>query len=62
MIESPCRGVCRIDTALNQCVGCGRTLAEIAGWKDMSEQQRMIINKLLETRNGPHIRNQRRFP
>lgn len=31
-IESPCTGVCRIDPASGWCVGCGRTLDEIARW------------------------------
>ena len=31
-IESPCIGICEIDAATGLCVGCARTLDEIAGW------------------------------
>ncbi|TNB99694.1 DUF1289 domain-containing protein [Paracoccus marcusii] len=30
MIESPCIKLCRIDAVRNLCLGCHRTLAEIA--------------------------------
>lgn len=29
---SPCNSVCRIDTATGWCLGCKRTLGEIADW------------------------------
>lgn len=42
-VESPCIKVCRLD-ALQVCVGCGRTLAEIAQWPQMNaEQQRAVL-------------------
>jgi predicted Fe-S protein YdhL (DUF1289 family) len=41
-VESPCIKVCQLD-AQNVCVGCGRTLAEIAEWSRMGpEQQRSV--------------------
>jgi predicted Fe-S protein YdhL (DUF1289 family) len=41
-VESPCIKVCQLDER-NVCVGCGRTLAEIAEWSRMSvEQQRAV--------------------
>jgi predicted Fe-S protein YdhL (DUF1289 family) len=31
-IETPCNKVCAVDPVSGLCVGCGRTVAEIAGW------------------------------
>ena len=42
MISSPCLGVCRMDSE-GLCVGCHRSLREIAGWSAMSEQQRQQL-------------------
>lgn len=41
--ESPCTGVCRLDRD-EICQGCGRNLAEIAGWSTASsgEKQRIL--------------------
>lgn len=36
---SPCVGVCRMD-ATGLCLGCRRTLAEIARWGTMSNEER----------------------
>ncbi|HEY7872134.1 MAG TPA: DUF1289 domain-containing protein, partial [Rudaea sp.] len=36
---SPCIGVCRMD-ADGLCIGCRRTLAEIARWGTMSDDDR----------------------
>lgn len=46
-IETPCIKVCSIDRTTNLCVGCGRTLAEIADWSDLSpEERRRIVAEL----------------
>jgi uncharacterized protein len=42
-IESPCNKVCAIDPISALCVGCGRTLAEIAGWLCFSPDERARI-------------------
>jgi predicted Fe-S protein YdhL (DUF1289 family) len=36
-VPSPCVGICRLDAAGATCVGCGRTLAEVAGWSTATE-------------------------
>jgi predicted Fe-S protein YdhL (DUF1289 family) len=41
MVESPCTNVCNLRDGL--CVGCGRTVAEIASWGGMSEEERAEI-------------------
>jgi uncharacterized protein len=42
-ILTPCVKVCVIDLRSALCVGCGRTLAEIAAWTAMSEAERGAV-------------------
>ena len=42
-VDSPCKDICQIDDAGGLCIGCGRTLAEIAGWRDMTDAERRTI-------------------
>jgi predicted Fe-S protein YdhL (DUF1289 family) len=39
-LKSPCIKLCQMDPARGVCLGCCRTLDEIAGWGAMSEDQR----------------------
>ena len=50
MIElaSPCVNVCTIKEDV--CIGCGRTLEEIANWTAMSNEERKSINARLSNR------------
>lgn len=41
-VESPCVGICQLD-ARSICTGCGRTLAEIAGWSQASIATRQAV-------------------
>jgi predicted Fe-S protein YdhL (DUF1289 family) len=41
-VESPCIKVCQLD-AQSVCVGCGRTLAEIAAWSSMTDAARSAV-------------------
>lgn len=41
MVDSPCVSVCAV--ADDMCVGCGRTLNEIASWQSMSETDRASV-------------------
>lgn len=44
--ESPCVGICTLDEA-EVCLGCQRTLDEIAGWEDLDHaEQRAILAEL----------------
>ena len=43
MVKSPCVEVCRMDPAEDVCVGCWRTLDEIARWRDMNDAQREVV-------------------
>jgi predicted Fe-S protein YdhL (DUF1289 family) len=52
---SPCIGVCIIEPTSGFCLGCARTIPEIAGWLDFSaEEKNRILAELAERR--PHDR------
>ncbi len=42
-IPTPCTGLCSIDHRYNLCVGCFRTLEEIAGWSGFDEKKKKHI-------------------
>jgi predicted Fe-S protein YdhL (DUF1289 family) len=42
-IESPCNKVCMVDPTSALCIGCGRNLAEIAGWIGFRADERARI-------------------
>ena len=48
MTASPCISVCRLDPATQVCIGCGRTIAEIAAWPSLSEAERAAIVRRLK--------------
>jgi len=50
MIASPCINVCRIDEATALCVGCLRTLDEIAMWGVLSDDERREVWARLASR------------
>ena len=46
---SPCIGVCIIDPASGFCLGCARTIPEIASWLDFSpEEKQRLLEALAE--------------
>ena len=45
-IESPCISVCRYDDGV--CAGCGRTVDEVVGWYDMTDEQKQAVLNRLE--------------
>lgn len=52
MMISPCKKICRLD-ADGLCIGCGRTLAEIADWTWLSDAEREeIMQRLAKAPNG----------
>jgi predicted Fe-S protein YdhL (DUF1289 family) len=42
-IETPCTRICTVDPASGLCLGCGRSLAEIAGWIGFAPDERTRI-------------------
>ena len=49
-IETPCIKVCVIHPVQKLCLGCGRTLDEIASWIDLDAAERWRIMALLPLR------------
>ena len=52
-ITSPCIKVCAVSGLTNTCIGCGRTLREIARWGSMDEAERKAIMAELPARLVP---------
>jgi predicted Fe-S protein YdhL (DUF1289 family) len=48
--ETPCIAVCLMDSRTNLCLGCGRTLPEIARWGRMESVERLSIMSTLRQR------------
>jgi uncharacterized protein len=54
-LETPCIGLCTIDTRHGRCLGCGRTVPEIASWSRFTSAERQRImgglaSRLLDTK------------
>ena len=49
-IASPCIKVCAVSGQTGLCIGCGRTLNEIARWASLSESERREIMAALPDR------------
>lgn len=49
-IATPCVQVCVVDGASSLCLGCYRTLSEIAGWSAMTDAERAAIMAELSKR------------
>ena len=48
---SPCAGVCILNTETKFCLGCYRTINEIARWQDMSaDDQHLVMIELAKRR------------
>ena len=54
-IASPCLQVCMVDGRSRHCVGCYRTLPEIARWSRLTDAERDEIMQALPAR-GERIR------
>ena len=50
MIESPCIKVCTLDAGSGRCLGCGRTVDEIARWISMGAAERARLMRELPLR------------
>ncbi|MDB5726214.1 MAG: hypothetical protein JWQ16_2968 [Novosphingobium sp.] len=49
-VPSPCTGVCRLDAAGEQCLGCKRTLEEIADWPMLNPDEKRAVLIALKRR------------
>jgi predicted Fe-S protein YdhL (DUF1289 family) len=52
-IATPCVKVCAVDGQSGYCLGCRRTLPEIAGWVRLSDEERAAIMAALPHRPDP---------
>jgi uncharacterized protein len=52
-LETPCVNVCELDVRSGLCIGCARTLDEIARWGEMRVEERRAIMALLPARRKP---------
>jgi predicted Fe-S protein YdhL (DUF1289 family) len=51
-VASPCTSVCRMDDASGLCIGCARTLDEIASWSVLDDDARRAIVAALPSRKA----------
>jgi predicted Fe-S protein YdhL (DUF1289 family) len=51
-IRTPCIKICTVDGGSGLCIGCLRTLPEIAGWSGFTPAERDRIMAELESRRG----------
>ena len=49
-MPSPCISVCRIDASTGLCIGCLRTLDEIASWSALDEDARRAVWRAITKR------------
>jgi len=50
-VPSPCNSVCRIDAVTGFCLGCKRTLEEIADWPMLTDGEKRAVLRALAARN-----------
>ncbi|MCP5248840.1 MAG: DUF1289 domain-containing protein [Candidatus Accumulibacter sp.] len=53
-VASPCINVCRMDDDTGLCLGCFRTIEEIAIWSRTADEQRQRILLAVERRRAEH--------
>ena len=49
-VASPCTRVCTMDPSSGLCIGCRRTLEEIALWSAMTQEERRRVLERVESR------------
>jgi uncharacterized protein len=52
LMQTPCVKICTLDARSGLCLGCGRTLDQIARWGSMSEAERARIMAELAQRGA----------
>jgi len=51
-VNTPCIKVCQMDPVRGVCIGCRRTLDEIARWGSMSDAERKAVMDALPARRN----------
>ncbi|MGH6865407.1 MAG: DUF1289 domain-containing protein [Methyloceanibacter sp.] len=49
-MDTPCVNICLLDSDTGHCVGCGRSIEEIARWASMTPAERRAIMATLPDR------------
>jgi hypothetical protein len=52
-VMSPCKSICIMDAKSNLCIGCKRTIDEVARWPMMDDDERRKVVEALKTRKLP---------
>ena len=60
-IPSPCVGVCQINASTKYCLGCWRSLKEVAHWSRYSNDEKETLMTELTERKRRFGSNKRRF-
>ena len=50
--STPCIQICQIDADSRLCIGCWRSLDEIAAWSSLTEEQRLAVMASLPDRKA----------
>jgi predicted Fe-S protein YdhL (DUF1289 family) len=53
-VPSPCISVCQMDARTGLCLGCRRTLQEIADWLEMTPEEKLATLARVAER-APHV-------
>jgi predicted Fe-S protein YdhL (DUF1289 family) len=51
-IDSPCIGICKLDSTGRYCLGCFRLVEEISGWQQFSNEQKIKIMDKIKVRKN----------
>jgi uncharacterized protein len=51
-VPSPCISICQMSPKTELCVGCLRTIEEIANWSILPDDEKLYILKLIEERSA----------
>lgn len=51
-VPSPCANVCRMDARSGLCVGCLRSIEEIATWSSLDEDAKRAVWRRIEAREA----------
>lgn len=53
-LASPCVGVCRLERTSQECLGCRRTLSDIAAWRHLDDADRQAVLDAAAARRAAH--------
>ncbi len=54
-VPSPCINLCKMDPATGWCLGCHRTISEIAGWGRLDDSSKLQILQGLPPRRAVSV-------